>query len=308
MNIPFFKNLFTPAVDYENNPHYNIRKDSFFLDYKNHDFYLKHGWCVVKDVIRDEEIESFQNTFNEISTLDGFELDRTLLNSGRLHNPEIRKKTQNVINQNSPVIFPRIFNMDKLDTHTGGAYQVKPPHTDSSLLIHQDSTVIDETKDYCLFVWVPFCDITAENGVISFLSGSHLWGNLQRSLGVPWQFKSHIETLYKYVEPVYANKGDVIIFDPATIHSSSPNLSQKIRHAITLTVLRKNYQLVYYYRNKDIDDKLIEKYYVNENFYYDYDFIGKPNENKYKKEIVPFEDFSITNKQLIQLIKKYKPM
>ena len=291
----------------EVNPHYEVRKDSFFLDEKKHEHYLKYGWTVINNVVKPEEIQSFMDTFTEISKLEGFELDENLLNSGRLFNPEIRKKTQDVINKNAQTILPRMFDMDKTDPHTGGAYQVKPPHVNSDLLIHQDSTVIDEEKDYCLFVWIPFCDVTTENGHISFLSGSHLWGNTQRSLGVPWQFRNHIPTLYKHVEPVTIKAGDVLVFDPATIHSSAPNLSKEIRHAITITVLRKNYELVYYFRNKEIDNKLIEKYVVDENFYYGYDFISKPDETLWKKTTVKFEPFELSEKELLRLIKKHKP-
>lgn len=307
MNI--FKNIkefFKPSrVNIEDNPYYQIRKDSFFLNEDDHKAYLEKGYCVIKDVVCNIEIEDFLKVFGEISDLDGFELDKHLLNSGRLFNPEIRRKTQEVINMNAKTILPRMFQMDKIDVHTGGAYQVKPPHVQSDLLIHQDSTVIDEEKDYCLFVWIPFCDVTEENGPISFVEGSHLWGNTQRSLGVPWQFKNHIPTLYKHTNTVCINKGDVLVFDPATIHASAPNLSKFIRHAITITVLRKDYQLVYYFRNPSIGDELIEKYYVNEEFYYHYDFNSKPDEEKWPKEVVPFKSFDISKRQLIQLIKAY---
>ncbi len=289
------------------NSYYQIRSAPFFLDPKQQEHYLTFGWTLVENVIEKSEITSFMETFAEITQLEGFELDKNLLNSGRLFNPEIRKKTQDVINKNAATILPRMFNMDIVDTHTGGAYQVKPPHVNSDLLIHQDSTVIDEENDYCLFVWIPFCDVTMENGPISFLSGSHLWGNTQRSLGVPWQFKKNIPTLYKYVEPVILKAGSVLVFDPATIHSSAPNLSKEIRHAITVTVLRKAYQLVYYFRNPDLPSNKIEKYYVDETFYYDYDFISKPDEQKWRKEIVDYKPFHLSNKELVRLIKRYRP-
>jgi hypothetical protein len=292
-----------PKIDKASNRYYQIRKDSFFLEEKQHIAFLQNGWVKIKDVVKQEEIDSFMETFDEISKLDGFELDKHLLNSGRLFNPEIRKKTQDVINFNAQTILPRMFDMTKTDTHTGGAYQVKPPHRESDLLIHQDSTVIDEESEYCLFVWIPFCDVTMDNGVVSFVNGSHLWGNTQRSLGVPWQFKPHIETLYQHLSPVTVKKGDVLVFDPACIHASAPNLSSAIRHAITITVLKKNYQLVYYYRNPEISEDLIEKYYVDENFYYDYDFVSKPDETKWKKEVVAFKPFMLSKKQLLQLQK-----
>jgi ectoine hydroxylase-related dioxygenase (phytanoyl-CoA dioxygenase family) len=289
-----------PFVD--NKKYLDIRKDSFFLQSEHHSHYLKYGWCKIEDVVTNDEIDSFLQTFDDISKLEGFFLDKNLLNSGRLFNPEIRKKTQDVINKNAQTILPRMFDMSKTDTHTGGAYQVKPPHKESDLLIHQDSTVIDEENEYCLFVWVPFCDVTMDNGVISFVNGSHLWGNTQRSLGVPWQFKNNIGTLYEHITPVTVKKGDVLVFDPACIHASAPNLSKEIRHAITITVLKKNYQLVYYFRNPDIDKDLIEKYYVDETFYYDYDFVSKPDETKWRKEVVRYKPFNFKKGELKKLL------
>lgn len=303
--LQLLQNFFQKAKAPATNKYLQIRSDSFFIEPQNQAHYLKYGWCKIENAVTDKEIESFMNTFTEISKLEGFELDKTLLNSGRLFNPEIRKKTLDVINLNAKTILPRMFDMNKTDTHTGGAYQVKPPHINSDLLIHQDSTVIDEETDYCLFVWIPFCDVTMENGLISFVNGSHLWGSTQRSLGVPWQFKNNIPTLYKHTTPVTVKKGEVLVFDPACIHASSPNLSKEIRHAITVTVLRKNYQLVYYFRNPEIDKSLIEKYYVTEEFYYTYDFISKPDETKWRKEVVPYKNFDLSKRQLIKLIKQF---
>ena len=299
----FFDFFKKPIIDIETNQYYQIRKDSFLPDAEQHSLFLKRGWVKVENVVKQEEIASFMQTFEEISRLEGFELDKHLLNSGRLFNPEIRKKTQAIINKNAQTILPRMFDMNKTDTHTGGAYQVKPPHKESDLLIHQDSTVIDEEREYCLFVWIPFCDVTMDNGVISFVNGSHLWGNTQRSLGVPWQFKPHIETLYKHTSPITVKKGDVLVFDPACIHASAPNLSNEIRHAITITVLKKDYQLVYYFRNPAIAENLIEKYYVDETFYYDYDFVSKPDETKWRKEVVEYKGFEMTDKQFQGFIK-----
>lgn len=300
------KSILSPRHFDPYNKYYAIRKESFFQNDDYHQHFLRKGWVKISNVINEEEIQSFMGTFDYISTLEGFELDKNLLNSGRLFNPEIRKATLNVINQNAPSVLSRIFDMSKIDTHTGGAYQVKPPHINSDLLIHQDMSVIDEENDYCLFVWIPFCDVTKENGIISFVEGSHLWGNTQRSLGVPWQFKPYIPTLYKNIVEVPVNKGDILVFDPACIHASSPNLSDKIRHAITMTVLRKNYQLVYYFRNPEIPENEIEKYYVDESFYYDYDFITKPDESIWRKEVHEYKNFDYSTFEFNRMVKAHQ--
>lgn len=303
------KKIFTqPAQITEPNPHKEIRRNVFFLDENLHKHFLEYGWVVVKDVVKPEEIADFEKTYQYISSLEGFDLGETLLNSGRLINPEIRKRTREVVGNNAKTILPRMFDMSKVDTNTSGSFVAKPATDQSALTVHQDSTVIDEEKDYCLFVWIPFCDISEKNGPVWVLDGSHLWGNTQRSLGVPWYLEKHKDLLQQHMHPVLVNAGDAVIFDPALFHSSSNNMSDKLRLAVTMTVLRKDYQLVYYYKNKDASPDTIEKYMVDENFYFNYDFISKPDETRWKKETVPYKSFDLSSKELLKLIKAYKPL
>jgi hypothetical protein len=91
----------------------------------------------------------------------------------------------------------------------------------------------------------------------------------------------------------------------ACIHASAPNLSTAIRHAITITVLLKNFQLVYNFRNSELGKDLIEKHYVTEEFYYRYDFISEPDETLWHKEVMPYKHFDLNGKQIISLISAY---
>ena len=95
--IKFVQNLFQKKQQPVVNKYLQIRSDSFFLAPQYHQHYLKHGWVKIENAVKQEEIQSFMTTFTEISKLEGFELDKNLLNSGRLFNPEIRKKTLDVI-------------------------------------------------------------------------------------------------------------------------------------------------------------------------------------------------------------------
>ena len=299
-----FNQLFNAQVD---NQYFEIRKDAFLLDTETHQHFLKNGWCKLSNVVAQKEIDSFTETFNEISKIDGFVLDDHFQNTGCGCNPAVRSKTQDFINQNVSTILPRIFNMEKVSAHTGGTYQVKPASPVSELEIHQDSTVVDEEKDYCIFLWIPLCEITETNGPIWVLPGSHLWGNTQRSLGVPWHLMKHIDILRKYMFPVTVKLGDALIFDPALVHGSTPNFSKETRHSITITVLRKNYQLVYFFKDKKTNKDSIEKYEVDETFYETYDFVARPDESKWKKEIVKYKPFDLSQKELVQLIETHLP-
>jgi hypothetical protein len=289
------------------NLHYDIRRESFFLDNIQYQHYLKHGWTVVKGVVHNEEISAFKSTLNDISALEGFELNEQFVNSGCLHNPEIRSKTQQVIRKHAPGILSRIFDMNQVESETGGTYQVKPCSEKSDLQLHQDSAVVDEEKDYCLFVWIPLCDIREDNGPLWVLSGSHLWGNTQRSFVTPWNMLEHEQTLKKYMHPVLVNQGDVVIFDPALIHSSSANVSPELRQAVTITAIRKGYQLVYFFRDKNMPEDVIDKYLIDESFFHDYDFVSRPDDNFWPKESVPYNPFRISRKDVMKLIKEHLP-
>lgn len=307
MNLSnFLEKVFVkPSLD--DNPQYTIRKESFLLSDEYHQHYLKHGWCKIQNVVKQNEIDSFLSVYNDITTLEGFGLDNHFLNTGCLPNTDIRTKTSDVINKNAEAIFPRILNMDIVEKHTGGSYVIKPAHEDSSLPTHQDSSFIDEEKDYSLFLWIPFCNVSEDNGPIYVLPGSHLWGNTQRSLRVPWNLQKHIPLLNKYMTPVYMNVGDILIFDPALVHSSGPNRSSETRHAITITAVRKNPELIFFYKNENIAPELIEKYYVNEQFFREYDFASKPDETKWRKELVKYNSFDFSEKEMIKIIEQNLP-
>lgn len=297
----------TISSEIESSIHYKVRKDSFFLDEATHQHFLTHGWCKISNVVTEDEIKSFMDSYRRISSLDGFKIENQFLNTGCLPNEEIRECTSDVINRNVKTILPRMFNMNKVAHHTGGAFVIKPPHENSDLAPHQDSSFIDETKDYSLFMWVPFCDVTEENGAILVLPGSHLWGNVQRGFSVPWNLEKHVDLMYKYMFPVYAKAGDVLIFDPALVHASAPNLSKETRHAITITVVRDNPRLLYYYRDKLMPSDVIDRFWVDEEFFRTYDFASRPDDKKWPCDSIPYVPFDMNEDSLIEIIEKHLP-
>lgn len=295
-------------MNVQQSKHYKLREQTpYFLNKEQHEFYIKNGWVKIENVIEESEINDFFSTYNRISKLEGFELTEQFLNTGCMVNPELRQLTSDVINRNVKTILPRLFDMEKVEIHTGGSFVIKPVSKESALEIHQDSSFIDEEKYYSLFMWIPFCNVNKENGYLSVLPGSHLWGSTQRGFGVPWNLAKHIELMKNYMLPVYANKGDVILFDPALVHASAPNLSTETRHAITITVAPKNPELVYYYKDDKMPADYIEKYYVNEDFFKTYDFASKPDETVWRKEVIPYKSFDLSESQILSLIETNLP-
>lgn len=303
----YMKQEYTIDPGIDNSIHYKVRTEPLFLDENNHRHFLTYGWCKITDVVRPEEIKSFIDAYGTICGMDGFKIENQFLNTGCLPNEKIRQITSVTINNNVQTILPRMFNMDKVAHHTGGSFVIKPPHKDSALAPHQDSSFIDETSNYSLFMWVPFCDVTDLNGAISVLPGSHLWGNTQRGFSTPWNLEKHVNLLTQYMHPVYANAGDVLIFDPALVHASAPNLSHDTRKAVTITVVKSNPDLIYYYKDNTMPADVIERFWVNEEFFRTYDFASKPDETKWRKDVIPYHSFDMSEEELVQLIEKHLP-
>lgn len=287
--------------------HYKVRQESIMLDPNHHADFLKNGWFVARNVVKQEEINAFKNAYSEVETCEGFQLTDQFLNTGCMVNERVRQLTSSVIKEQQAKIFPRIFDMDKVEPKTGGSFVVKPPHENSELALHQDASFIDEEKSYSLFVWVPFSNVGMEDGPMWALPGSHLWGNTQRGFGVPWAFEPHKELMKEYLVPIPVNAGDVVVFDPAVIHSSTPNFSSKLRNAIMISAVKKNPQVVYYFQNPEIGLDKMEVYNITEEFFKDYDFVSKPDESKWEKYVVPFKDFNLNTADMRALIERYLP-
>ena len=287
--------------------HYKVRQESIMLDDKHHADFLKNGWFVARNVVEQAEIDAFKSAYSEVKTCDGFELTDQFLNTGCMVNERIRELTMDVVRKQQAKIFPRIFDMDKVESKTGGSFVVKPPHENSELSLHQDASFIDEEKSYSLFVWVPFSDVGMDDGPMWALPGSHLWGNTQRGFGVPWPFEHHKELMQEYLVPIPINAGDVVVFDPAVIHSSTPNFSDTLRNAIMISAVKKDPQVVYYFQNEEIGLDKMEVYNITEEFFKDYDFVSKPDESRWEKYIVPFKDFNMDASDMRSMIERYLP-
>jgi ectoine hydroxylase-related dioxygenase (phytanoyl-CoA dioxygenase family) len=190
-------------------------------------------------------------------------------------------------------ILPRFLNISKCRVDTGGAMHLKAATENSIVHPHQDSPIIDERNDYVIQTWVPLSNVDDRNGCMYILPGSHLWGNFQRSLNVPWPFVSCTGTLWKYMIPVPMKLGDVLCFDPAVIHGSKPNQSIEERYAITLLGVPKNLVPINYYRDKSTPHNKVERYQVDQQFWMKGTFLNRPGPGE---AVLELEDWVFNRK------------
>lgn len=101
---------------------------------------------------------------------------------------------------------------------------------------HQDSGVINTEADNTnlLTVWFPLMDANVENGCLQVIPGSHKGDILTHC---PQDSGTQIpEKLFNSNEaiPVPIKKGDALLLTKKTVHSSLPNISNRIRWSFDL--------------------------------------------------------------------------
>src|SRR5687767_5451043 len=139
-------------------------------------------------------------------------------------------------------------------TPFGSSFLYKTPGSGSELAMHQDWTIVDETRHMALNIWVPLCDVDENNGALHVLPGSHRHILPIRCPTLPFFFSGNEELLNKYVIPMYVKAGQAVVLNQRLVHGSTANKSDKIRIAITSGVKTKDAQMYFHYKvpGKDV--------------------------------------------------------
>lgn len=149
----------------------------------------------------------------------------------------------------------------------GSAFLFKNPVDSSELPIHQDWTIVDETKYIALNVWVPLCDVNETNGALQVLPGSHSrYLQVLRSPTLPFFFTDHEQLMMDNLKPLYVKAGQAVILNQSLIHYSPPNFSDKIRIAITSGVKSKDAPMQFFYKNMETPDSKVEQFAMEDDF------------------------------------------
>ena len=124
-------------------------------------------------------------------------------------------------------------------------YIFKQPHIGGEVLCHQDATYLRTEPQTCIGLWIALEDATLDNGCLWGIPGGHRDAGGLRSLfrrtdddkGTYTETLSDIPFEEDKKVPIVAPKGTVLAFGGLSPHMSSPNRSNKSRHAYTLHVI-----------------------------------------------------------------------
>ncbi len=187
-----------------------------------------------------------------------------------------------------------------------GAFIVKNKGVESGMCVHQDMSLVDESRFTGINIWVPLVDLTIENGALFVLRGSHRMMPTYRGSSIPECFSPVMNEVIDFLEPVTVKAGEAVIFDQSIIHFSPPNFSDDIRIVTNTYFTHEDAEFRTYYWNKDFGNN-VEAFAQDNSFMTNFDQFGENIHDRPKVGkslgLVPYEFPKI---DLAYLEKNYK--
>lgn len=275
----------------------------YIINEQNRQEYIQKGYTIIRNAVDDASIQKIIDTHAEIAKLPTYfesdKLQTTIAFGEKAHTMAI-----NVVKEVCEKIFKPILDEEYCRYDFGGGIIIK--NKGCWFAPHQDCSIVDEYVGVTSYAWIPTVDMTSENGTFYAIPGSHLWAAWQRSSQYPsWPLKSFSKFLWDQMEPIFVNKGDILLFDSALIHASGENRTNDKRLAFNVCIIEKTAQHVQYVYEKDTPKGKVEKFLVDEEYWLKGDLWGRPKNYKQIVEDKVFPDV-ITEEFLLEQINKYK--
>ncbi len=156
-----------------------------------------------------------------------------------------------------------------------GSFIVKSPGPESAMCVHQDMTLVDESKYTGINIWVPLCDLTPTNGAIQALRGSHRLYPTYRHSSIPNFYESIDNEIKPYLETLYLKAGQALIFDQSIIHYSEANMSDKVRIVCNTFFTNQDAKFNISYWNKDFAPNKVELFEQDDTFMTNFEQFGE---------------------------------
>ncbi len=238
---------------------------SVLLNKANEHQFATDGYVVIKNILPHELLLSLQEFVSGLNmhTSENFVL------ANLLSDLNLRTKIHEQIGK---LVAPWSTEILQDMKYTLGTLAIKPVGKKSSFGVHQDWSLVDESKFLSLSVWIPLVNTNVLNGCFRVLPKSCKYFYHERGMNIPFPYESYGAQLEeKFMMPIKMQVGDVLVFDHRLVHDSQPNLSHKTRTAVVLAFIPKETSACHYYRDKEknaIDFyQLPEDFLVTNNFF-----------------------------------------
>ncbi len=162
------------------------------------------------------------------------------------------------------------------------SYIVKQPVStgDSTVDLHADWSIHDETASDALTLWIPLQDVDEANGCMHVIPGSHRWVQRIRGVGIPEPYRRHRPLLgWADLHPIPMKKGEVLFYHNALLHASPPNTTNSARLACLVACHPADTTPVLYYQRFWRLRTPVQRYGLSREFFATYDKRSKPAQN-----------------------------
>jgi ectoine hydroxylase-related dioxygenase (phytanoyl-CoA dioxygenase family) len=146
----------------------------------------------------------------------------------------------------------------------GGTFMVKAAGRSEALPFHQDWSMVEEEQYQTLFVWCPLVDVSAENGGLFVLPGSHRYFRSLRSGSYASDRFVLPPRLHEHAVDVPLRAGEAALYSDALFHGSHANNGSRDRVVVTARVMEEGAPLVYFQR---ANDREVDVYQADEEFF-----------------------------------------
>ncbi len=155
----------------------------------------------------------------------------------------------------------------------GGTFLCKAPGEKGKVNLHQDWTVVDESKYASATVWIPTQEVDELNGALKVLPGSHLFFDKYRNNNIPFSYRGSEQLIWDNMITVPMVPGQAFVLNHAVLHASSANVTSKERIVIAYGITSTEANLIFYY--KDPVNSRVEKFDMPDDFFLRYYNIGE---------------------------------
>jgi hypothetical protein len=216
----------------------NIRP--IFKDSIHQQQFNQEGYTII-DLFDDKILNEIEKEYNNLTPSDQF-----LPNNNEYHCTFIdkdinyKKNAFKIFNKFfSPIICEFLYNYQLVI----GNFYIKPKGS-REFEIHQNWSIVDESKFTSLTLWIPLQDTNSENGTLEVIPKSNKLSSNITCYGEPYFFHEFEYALKEnYFKSLNLKRGQIVIFDDNLIHYSKENKSEQTRRAIQLVATPKEAQL-----------------------------------------------------------------
>jgi hypothetical protein len=217
-----------------------------FKDKLRREIYAEKGYLLVPFLSAEQllELDKIVAKYYSVINKNGFFISNQLMDEDTsvLMNNEINAVIQESIDKyiDNAVIF---FSVIASKTNS----------ENSKLNIHTDRSIIDESVQLPINIWIPLCNVSKENGTLRVFEKSHTFTQTYRGINTYQYYLDgdYYDFIEKYcMKDLNVSRGDAVFYHSGMIHGSSVNNSDSIRNALLISMHPKNINTVYCYQRK----------------------------------------------------------